>query len=87
MGSHFSICSGKMFVCLQVTPEVLKARQRAKAQAWEMELKAKKKMVPPMHLGCFWLDNPCVSDKHLDILKQFEVRGLLGFPCKKKKLS
>ena len=62
-----------MCTYLQVTPEVLKARQRAKAQAWEVELKAKKQMVPPLHLGCFWLDNPCVCSKHLDILKQFEV--------------
>ena len=62
-----------MCAYLQVTPEVLKARQRAKAQAWEVELKAKKQMVPPVHLGCFWLDNPCVCAKHLDILKQFEV--------------
>ncbi|XP_076465159.1 uncharacterized protein LOC143296970 isoform X2 [Babylonia areolata] len=63
-----------------VTPEVLKARQRAKAQAWEAELKAKKQVLPPLHLGCHWLDRPCVNDEHLKIFRDFEMVFLRSSP-------
>nr|KAG5706565.1 hypothetical protein BaRGS_028736 [Batillaria attramentaria] len=59
----------------EVTPEVLKARQRAKAQAWEAELQAKKQVAPPVHLGCYWQDISCFCQRDLDILKQFEVNN------------
>ncbi|KAK7496888.1 hypothetical protein BaRGS_00011868 [Batillaria attramentaria] len=63
-----------------VTPEVLKARQRAKAQAWEAELQAKKQVAPPVHLGCYWQDISCFCQRDLDILKQFEMVCLRTMP-------
>ncbi|KAK7115353.1 chromatin assembly factor 1 subunit A-like [Littorina saxatilis] len=64
----------------EVTPEVLKARQRAKAQAWETELTAKRRVAPPVHIGCHWLDSPCSNAKHLDVLRQFEMMFLRTSP-------
>lgn len=64
----------------EVTPEVLKARQRAKAQAWEAELQAKKQVAPPVHLGCYWKDDTSIPQPDLDILRQFEMVCLRRFP-------
>lgn len=57
-----------------MTPEMLKAQQRAKAQAWEVELKAKKHVAPPVHLGCYWQQTSAsLSEKDLQLLSQFAV--------------
>ena len=62
-----------IFFC-QITPETLKARQKAKALAWEMELKSKKEVRPMLRVGPYWLGGPACSVKeHVDLLVQFEV--------------
>ncbi|KAL8591250.1 hypothetical protein ACOMHN_017574 [Nucella lapillus] len=63
-----------------VSPDVLKARQRAKAMAWETDMQAKKQMMPPLHLGCFWLDRPCLKEQHLTIFRAFETVCIRSSP-------
>ncbi|XP_041370623.1 chromatin assembly factor 1 subunit A-like [Gigantopelta aegis] len=47
----------------EVTPEVLKARQMAKAEAWEAEMKRQCQPVLPLVIGCFWEGETPVEEK------------------------
>ncbi|KAK3097073.1 hypothetical protein FSP39_006117 [Pinctada imbricata] len=38
----------------EITPEVMKARQKARADQWESELKRQTQPVLPIIIGCFW---------------------------------
>ena len=38
----------------QLGPEVMKARQKSKAMAWEMKMKSRRAVKPPVVIGCLF---------------------------------
>ena len=64
-----------MYNLLQITPERLKARQLAKAKAFEEEMKKQTKAMAALVIGCIWW-NPHTSgntDPNYNKLAEFSV--------------
>jgi hypothetical protein len=68
------------FVLWQVTPEKLKARQVAKARAWEAEMGKACEVLRPVCIGCCWWTpdemESLRGDLNLELLSRFTVRSL-----------
>lgn len=64
------------FVDWQMSPEKLKARQAAKARAWELEMGRRCELLRPVCLGCLWWplqDSGPKENPALEILSRFKV--------------
>jgi hypothetical protein len=57
----------------QVTPERLKARQLARAKAFEEEMKKKTELLKPIAIGCCWWQPNEVSNPASSLLDKFMV--------------
>ncbi|KAK6188357.1 hypothetical protein SNE40_004544 [Patella caerulea] len=65
----------------EITPEVLKARQQAKADQWEADLKRQCQPVKTIVIGCYWEEEENqLSRADLDILESFSAVCLSTAP-------
>ena len=64
---------------LQCTPERMKARQLAKAKAFEAEMKQKCQALRAFFIGCLWWTPEGSTDPNYKKLTEFTVGGIVWF--------
>ena len=53
----------------------MKAKQLAKAKAWEIELQKKVNQLRAMIIGCIWFDQSAASTPEADELQKYKVHA------------
>ena len=64
---------------LKATPDRMKARQLARAKAFEIEMKKKTELLQPVCVDCCWWEPDQTSNPAIEMLKQFQVCS--GLSC------